>query len=88
MEFSRQAYWSGLSFPSPKDLPGPGTETGSPALQADSLLSETPGKHLYMVKFTLFSVQFYDKFLLLYKHHSQCVEWFHNLPKFSRVIYL
>ena len=69
------------------NLPHPGIKPRFPALQADSLLSETPGKHLYMVKFTL-SVQLYDKFLLLYKHHSQCVEWFHNLPKFSRVIYL
>ena len=40
MEFSRQEYWSGLPFPSPGDLPGPGTEPGSPVLQADSLLSE------------------------------------------------
>ena len=32
--------WSGLPFPSPGDLPDPGTELGSPALQADSLLSE------------------------------------------------
>ena len=44
MEFSTQEYWSGLPFPSPGDLPDPGTEPGSPALQADSLLSEPPGK--------------------------------------------
>ena len=44
MEFSRQGYWSGLPFPSPGDLPDPGIEPGSPALQADSLLSEPPGK--------------------------------------------
>ena len=37
--FSRQEHWSGLPFASPEDLPGPGTEPGSPALQADSLLS-------------------------------------------------
>ena len=43
-EFSRQEYWSGLPFPSPGDLPYPGIESGSPALQADSLLSEPPGK--------------------------------------------
>ena len=35
MEFSRQEYWSGLPFPSPGDLPDPGIEPGSPALQAD-----------------------------------------------------
>ena len=35
MGFSRQQYWSGLLFPSPEDLPDPGIEPGSPALQAD-----------------------------------------------------
>ena len=44
MEFSRQEYWSGLPFPSPGNLPNPGIKPGSPALQADSLLSELPGK--------------------------------------------
>ena len=40
MEFSRQEYWSRLPFPSPGDPPDPGIEPMSPALQADSLLSE------------------------------------------------
>ena len=44
MGFFRQEYWSGLSFPSPEDLPDPGVEPRSPELQADSLLSEPPGK--------------------------------------------
>ena len=44
MKFSRQEYWSGLPFPSPGDLPNPGTEPTSPALQADSLSSEPPEK--------------------------------------------
>ena len=44
MGFSRQECWSGLSFPSPGDLPNPGIEPGSPALQADALPSEPPGK--------------------------------------------
>ena len=44
MGFSRQEYWSAQPFPSPGDLPNPGTEPGSPALQADSLPSEPPGK--------------------------------------------
>ena len=44
MEFSRQEYWSGLPFPSPGDLPNPGLEPRSPALQADALPSELPGK--------------------------------------------
>ena len=42
--FSRQEYWSGLSFPPPRDLPDPGIEPRSPALQVDSLPSELPGK--------------------------------------------
>ena len=45
MGFSRQEYWSGLPFPSPGDLPNPGTEPRSPALEADALISEPPGKH-------------------------------------------
>ena len=44
MGFSREEYWSGLPFSSPGDLPNPGIEPGSPALQADSLLTEPPGK--------------------------------------------
>ena len=44
MEFSRQEYWSGLPFPSPGNSPDPGIEPESPALWADSLPSEPPGK--------------------------------------------
>ena len=40
MGFSRQEYWSGLPFPSPGDLPDPGIEPKSPALEANSLLTE------------------------------------------------
>ena len=43
MEFSRQEYWSGLPFPPLRDLPDPGIESQSPALQADFLSSEQPG---------------------------------------------
>ena len=43
MGFSRQEYWSGLPFPSPEDLPYPGIKPGSPALEADGLISEPPG---------------------------------------------
>ena len=38
-----QEYWGGLPFPSPGDLPDPGIDPWSPALQADSLLSDLPG---------------------------------------------
>ena len=42
--FSRQEYWSGLPFPSPGDLPNPGIKPRAPALQADALTSDSPGK--------------------------------------------
>ena len=42
--FSRQEYWHALPFPSPGSLPHAGIEPRSPALQADSLLTEVPGK--------------------------------------------
>ena len=44
MGFSRQEYWNRLPFPSPGDLPNPGSKPGSPALQADALPSEPLGK--------------------------------------------
>ena len=44
MGFSRQERLSGLPYPSPENFPDPGIETQSPVLQADSLLSEPPGK--------------------------------------------
>ena len=50
MGFSRQEYWSGLPFPSPRDLPDPGIEPRSPTLQADALPSELKG--LEAVKWT------------------------------------
>ena len=40
MEFSSEEYWSGLPCPSPGDLPDPGIEPRSPALQADALTSQ------------------------------------------------
>ena len=50
MELSRQEYWSGLPFSSPGDLPNPGIEPGSPALQVDSLPSEPPGKPMIILE--------------------------------------
>ena len=50
MEFSRQECWSGLPFPSPEDHPDPGTEPTSPALQADSLPSESPLPNSFITK--------------------------------------
>ena len=50
MGLSRQEYWSGLPFPSPGDLPDPGIEPRPPALQADTLLSEPPGKYAEYIR--------------------------------------
>ena len=50
IEFSRQEYWSGLPFASPGDLPDPGIEPRSPALQVDSLLLHrlvSPGSQVW-----------------------------------------
>ena len=44
MAFSRQTYWSGLPFPSPRDLPDPGVEFRFPSLQTVFLLTELSGK--------------------------------------------
>ena len=66
--FSRQEYWSELPRPPPGDLPDPGIEPRSPALQVDSLPSEPPGKphssnryllnvyNIYSVPFTILSI--------------------------------
>ena len=55
MGYSRQEYWSGLTFPSPGDLPDSGIEPGSPALQADSLPAEPPGKPMLCIPVVMFS---------------------------------
>ena len=50
--FSRQEYWSGLPFPSPRDLSDPGIKPASflsPALQADSLSNKSPGKPTFHI---------------------------------------
>ena len=46
---SRLEFWSGVAFPSSRDLPNPGIEPRSPALQADSLPAE-PQKKLFVVR--------------------------------------
>ena len=58
MRFPRQEYWSGLPFPSPGDLPHPGIEPRSPALETDTLTSEPPGKTtLYYTYSTIYFTQ-------------------------------
>ena len=63
MRFSRQEYWSELPFPSPEDLPDPGIEPGSPALQADTLPSEPPGKPLPYDHITIWPSSFIPRYM-------------------------
>ena len=67
MELSRHEYWSELPFPSPEDLLDPGIEPSSPAspaLQADSLLTEQPGKPIYFPLFRAFTSHYFAKISL------------------------
>ena len=54
MGFPRQEYWSGFPFPPPRDLPDPGMEPRSPALQVDSLLLAPSGKPLPLLYYEIF----------------------------------
>ena len=45
MEFPRQEYWSGWPFPSPGDLPDPGTEPSSPTMADSFFTVQSPGKY-------------------------------------------
>ena len=69
MGFSRQEYWSRLPFPSPGNLPNPGIKSGSPLLQADSLLSKPPRKPP-QTYFFLTCVAAVDIYLPYIKLHS------------------
>ena len=57
--FSRREYWSGLPFPSPGDLPNPGTKPSSPAFQADSLPSEAPGRFIKSINALIHKLTFW-----------------------------
>ena len=59
MEFPRQEYRSGLPFLSPGDLPDPGIEPVSPALEGGFFTTEPPGKPSYL--FFFFSSLFKPK---------------------------
>ena len=74
MGFSRQEYWSGLPFPSPGDLPDPGVELGSAALQTGSLPSEPAGKPSKM------------RLLLIFKREFQESQHNYNNPAESIII--
>ena len=66
----RQEYWNGETFHFPGDLLGPGIESGSPALQADSLLFEPPRKPILSIKIPQISLLLI--YLLLYNFISLC----------------
>ena len=73
MVFSRQEYWSGLPFLSPGYLPDPGIELGSPALQADSLLSESLGRANIRAKEMILSLIVNRVCVCVYAHTLSCV---------------
>ena len=65
MGFSRQEYWSGLPFSSPRDLPNLGIESWSLALQADSLPSESPGKPMKLLAQCLANSKYYYRIIFV-----------------------
>ena len=74
MGFSRQEYWCGLPFPSPGDLPYPGIEPRSPALQANALPYELLGKSLPSFP------SFREELIIL----GSCQQWAHGRQADSR----
>ena len=73
MEFSRQEYWSGWPFPSPGDLPDPGIEPGSPALQADALPSNFAVNNTVQL-----AGNFLSDFVFPHNAHPKLKSWFSN----------
>jgi len=67
MEFSRPEYWSGWPFHSAGDLPNPGIEPRSPALQADSLPAEPQGKPLL----SCYTIKRQRRKTILKQHHGE-----------------
>ena len=71
MGFYRQEYWCGLPLPSPGDLPDPGIEPGCPALEADTLTSEQPGKPCILnIPFAKYFPENIIAFSATISHHS------------------
>ena len=85
MGFSRQGYWSGLSFPSPGDLPNPGIELQSPTFQADSLTSEPPGKQSPELTGRLFTTSTtLEALSYLQVGKNKCYKWFKYKVMFDK----
>ena len=78
MGFSRQEYWNGLPGSPPGDLPNPGMEPGSPALQAESLPSEPPGKPIPSQFQNVSALRPTERprSLRRNKRHASCLFWF------------
>ena len=70
----KNEYWIGLPFPSPEDLPHPGIEPGSPALQADTLPSEPPGSLVILVYIIKYLLSFKVTQLIQVRKHYMCSE--------------
>ena len=76
MRFSRQEYWSGVPLPSPGDLPDLGIGPRSPALQADTLLSEPPGKpNVIVYLIIIFKKVANDSLTELRNMSTKCYMW-------------
>ena len=86
MEFSRPECWSGYPFPPPGDLPNPGTEPRSLALQADSLPAEPPGKpntrlmcsFKYLGSFIKYKMLHSNLSMILSRKHTNNIIKIHN----------
>ena len=70
MGFSRLEYWRGFLFPSPEDLPDPGIEPGSPALQADSLPTELLRNSQEIFKWVIYIGVLYLFFMNIIEHNN------------------
>ena len=83
-EFSRPEHWSGYLFLPPGDLPNPGIESRSPALQTDSLPAEPPGKCPLLCDKVVKEIQYQVVYILERKDRlneltNKC--WWHNIRK-------
>ena len=69
--FHRQEFWSWLPFPPLGDLPDPGIEPGSSALQVDCLPQVPPGKQLLYVK--LYYYKQYNTYIRYYRQYLYAI---------------
>ena len=79
VEFPRQIYWSGLPFPTPRDLPNPGIEPVSPALAGRCFTTAPHGKPFCML-YPYFFLFFYFTILHWFCHTSTWVHHRHFIP--------